>query len=71
MSDCSRVWGSFIEDIRKENLSVVIFLINGVKLQGVISDFDEGSVILRRDQSSQLICRAAISTIVPQVPAAS
>lgn len=66
MSECSRVWASFIENIRKGGSPVVIFLINGVKLQGIIDDFDDGSVVLRRDQNVQLICRDAISTVVPQ-----
>jgi host factor-I protein len=47
---------------------VTIFLINGVKLQGNISWFDNFCVLLRRDGQSQLVYKHAISTIMPAQP---
>ena len=55
----------FLNKIRKEKMSVTVFLMNGVKLQGVITWFDNFSMLLRRDSHSQLIYKHAISTIMP------
>ena len=51
----------FLNQIRKEKLSVTIFLINGVKLQGIITWFDNFSVLLKRDNHIQLIYKHSIS----------
>jgi host factor-I protein len=58
----------FLNKIRKEKMSVTVFLVNGVKLQGVITWFDNFSMLLRRDSHSQLIYKHAISTIMPASP---
>jgi len=55
----------FLNRIRKEKAPVTVFLINGVKLQGLVVSFDNFSVLLRRDGHSQLIYKHAISTIMP------
>ena len=55
----------FLNTIRKDKMSVTVFLMNGVKLQGVITWFDNFSMLLRRDSHSQLIYKHAISTIMP------
>ena len=55
----------FLNSVRKEKTSVTIFLINGVKLQGVITWFDNFCILLRRDGQSQLVYKHAISTIMP------
>ena len=55
----------FLNHVRKNKLSVTVFLVNGVKLQGVISWFDNFSVLLRRDGHVQLVYKHAISTITP------
>ena len=55
----------FLNNVRKSHASVTVFLVNGVKLQGVITWFDNFSVLLRRDGQSQLIYKHAISTIMP------
>lgn len=49
-------------------MSVTVFLVNGVKLQGIITWFDNFSMLLRRDNHSQLIYKHAISTIMPASP---
>ena len=55
----------FLNHVRKNKLPVTVFLINGVKLQGVISWFDNFSVLLRRDGHLLLVYKHAISTVMP------
>ena len=59
---------SFLNGVRKDKNPVTVFLVNGVKLQGVITWFDNFSVLLRRDGASQLVYKHAISTIMPAEP---
>lgn len=58
----------FLNKVRKEKLTVTVFLMNGVKLQGVITWFDNFSMLLRRESHAQLIYKHAISTIMPNGP---
>ncbi len=58
----------FLNAIRKQKIPVTMFLVNGVKLQGVITWFDNFCVLLRRDGHSQLVYKHAISTVMPAVP---
>jgi host factor-I protein len=58
----------FLNHIRKNRVPVTIFLVNGVKLQGIVTWFDNFSVLLRRDAHSQLVYKHAISTIMPAAP---
>lgn len=58
----------FLNTIRKDKMSVTVFLVNGVKLQGVITWFDNFSMLLRRESHVQLIYKHAISTIMPSGP---
>ncbi len=55
----------FLNSIRKEKNPVTVFLVNGVKLQGVVTWFDNFSVLLKRESHSQLVYKHAISTIMP------
>lgn len=55
----------FLNVLKKNKVSVTVFLINGVKLQGIITWFDENSLLLRRDGHTQLIYKHAVSTIMP------
>ena len=69
MSDKSQnVQDVFLNSIRKNKNPVTVFLVNGVKLQGVVTWFDNFSVLLRRDSHSQLVYKHAISTIMPSQP---
>jgi host factor-I protein len=56
---------TFLNRIRKDKAPVTLFLVNGVKLQGVVTWFDNFSVLLRRDTHAQLVYKHAISTIMP------
>jgi host factor-I protein len=58
----------FLNKIRKEKMTVTVFLVNGVKLQGVVTWFDNFSMLLRRESHVQLVYKHAISTIMPGGP---
>jgi host factor-I protein len=55
----------FLNSVRRAKLPVTIFLVKGVKLQGVITWFDAFSLLLRREGASQLVYKHSISTIMP------
>ena len=55
----------FLNTVRRDRVPVTVFLMNGVKLQGVIVWFDNFSMLMRREDHSQLIYKHAISTIMP------
>ena len=59
---------TFLNAVRKSKTAVTIYLVNGVKLQGNITWFDNFCVLLRRDGHSQLVYKHAISTIMPGQP---
>ncbi len=54
----------FLNQLRKEQVSVSIYLMNGIKLQGNIESFDQYAILLK-NTVSQLVYKHAISTIVP------
>ncbi len=58
----------FLNSVRKSNNPLTIFLINGVKLTGVVTSFDNFCVLLRRDGQAQLVYKHAISTVMPMGP---
>jgi host factor-I protein len=58
----------FLNNLRKSKTPVTMFLIKGVKLQGIITWFDNFSVLLRRDGQTQLVYKHAISTVMPAHP---
>jgi len=58
----------FLNKLRTSKTPVTMFLVKGVKLQGIITWFDNFSVLLRRDGQSQLIYKHAISTVMPAHP---
>ena len=58
----------FLNALRRGKIPVTMFLVKGVKLQGIVTWFDIFSVLLRRDGQSQLIYKHAISTIMPSGP---
>jgi len=58
----------FLNSLRRSKTPVTMFLVKGVKLQGIITWFDNFSVLLRRDGQSQLIYKHAISTVMPSHP---
>ena len=58
----------FLNHVRKNQVGVTVFLVNGVKLKGTVSRFDNFCILLRRDNQSQLVYKHAISTVMPSGP---
>ncbi|MDD9911010.1 MAG: RNA chaperone Hfq [Ahrensia sp.] len=59
---------AFLNNVRRNKISLTIFLVNGVKLTGIVTWFDNFCLLLRRDGNSQLVYKHAISTIMPSEP---
>lgn len=57
----------FLNDLRTERTSVTVYLINGIKLNGVVMSFDQFSICLKKEDTTQLIFKHAIATILPFV----
>ncbi len=68
MSEKQNLQDVFLNAVRKSKTPLTVFLVNGVKLQGVITWFDNFCVLLRREGHSQLVYKHAISTIMPLNP---
>jgi host factor-I protein len=65
MTESRDVENNFLGKLKENETSVTVFLVNGVKLQGIITWFDDATVLLRRDGHTQLIYKHAVSTIMP------
>ena len=59
---------TFLNHVRKHKIPLTVFLVNGIKLQGIVTWFDNFSILLKRDAQSQLVYKHAISTIMPAQP---
>jgi host factor-I protein len=58
----------FLNHLRKNKVAATVFLVNGVKLQGIVTWFDTFSLLLRREAHVQLVYKHAVSTIMPNMP---
>ena len=58
----------FLNLARKNKIPITMFLVKGVKLQGIVTWFDNFSILLRRDGQTQLVYKHAVSTIMPSQP---
>lgn len=56
---------TFLNQVRKENIMVTIFLVNGFQLKGMVRGFDSFTVILESDGKQLMVYKHAISTISP------
>lgn len=65
MNKTQSLQDSYLNQLRKEKMPVVVYLTNGVRLKGVIKAFDN-FVILLKESSQQLVYKHAVSTIVPE-----
>ncbi|MBR4105797.1 MAG: RNA chaperone Hfq [Alphaproteobacteria bacterium] len=65
MSTEQTVENDFLGKLKEGEVAVTVFLVNGVKLQGIITWFDDKSLLLRRDGHTQLVYKHAVSTIMP------
>lgn len=59
------VENDFLNKLKEGEVAVTVFLVNGVKLQGIVTWFDDNSLLLRRDGHTQLVYKHAVSTIMP------
>ncbi|MCL5058751.1 MAG: RNA chaperone Hfq [Actinobacteria bacterium] len=59
---------AFLNQVRKENIPVTIFLVNGFQLKGMVKGFDNFTVILESDGKQMMVYKHAISTISPLRP---
>ena len=64
MSKGQMLQDPFLNALRKERVSVAIYLVNGIKLQGQVESFDQ-FVVLLKNTVSQMVYKHAISTVVP------
>jgi len=60
-----RLQDTFLSHLQGQKTAVTVFLINGIKLQGVIAGFDSFCIALERDGQVQTVYKQAISTIMP------
>jgi len=68
MAEKNNLQDVFLNHLRKTRTPLTLFLLNGVKLQGIVTWFDTFSVLLRRESHSQLVYKHAISTVMPLGP---
>lgn len=62
------IQNTFLTELKTKEISVTVFLVNGVKLQGIVTWFDEDTILLRRDGFTQLIYKHSVSTVMPSAP---
>ena len=65
MSKANNLQDVFLNCARKDKKTLTIFLVNGVKLTGIVTWFDNFCILLRRDNQEQMVYKHAISTIMP------
>lgn len=68
MAEKNNLQDTFLNQVRKIKAPVTVFLMNGVKLQGIVTWFDNFCLLLRKDGISQMVYKHAISTIMPSQP---
>ncbi|WP_078554528.1 RNA chaperone Hfq [Bacillus alkalicellulosilyticus] len=66
MKQSVNIQDQFLNQLRKENISVTVFLLNGFQLRGHIKGFDNFTIILESEGKQQLVYKHAISTFAPQ-----
>ncbi|NMD43314.1 MAG: RNA chaperone Hfq, partial [Firmicutes bacterium] len=56
---------TFLNQLRKENISTTVFLVNGYQIKGNIRSFDQFTVLIEVEGKQQLVYKHAISTVIP------
>lgn len=59
---------AFLNQVRKDNIPVTIFLVNGFQLKGMVKGFDNFTVIMESDGKQMMVYKHAISTVSPMKP---
>jgi host factor-I protein len=67
MSKGQQLQDPFLNALRQEQVQVSVYLVNGIKLQGIIESFDP-YVVLLKNAVTQMVYKHAISTVVPARP---
>ncbi|MEW9667730.1 MULTISPECIES: RNA chaperone Hfq [unclassified Ammoniphilus] len=68
MANSINIQDTFLNHLRKENVPVTIYLVNGFQLRGLIRAFDNFTIVIDSDGKQQLVYKHAISTFLPQRP---
>lgn len=58
---------AFLNELKEIQSSVTIFLLNGTKLQGILVDYDNDTLFLRREGHTQMIYKQSVSTVMPSM----
>ncbi len=58
----------FLNQVRKEHITITIYLVNGFQLKGNVRGFDNYTIVLDNDGKQQLVYKHAVSTIIPVKP---
>ncbi|GIM47922.1 RNA-binding protein Hfq [Collibacillus ludicampi] len=56
---------NFLNSIRRENIPVIIYLVNGFQIRGVVKAFDNFTIIVESEGKQQMVYKHAISTFTP------
>ena len=68
MKQTINIQDTFLNHLRKENMAVTIYLVNGFQLRGYIKAFDNFTIVIDTEGKQQLVYKHAISTFTPQRP---
>ncbi|ASJ54251.1 RNA chaperone Hfq [Brevibacillus porteri] len=68
MKQTINIQDTFLNHLRKENIAVTIYLVNGFQLRGYIKAFDNFTIVIDSEGKQQLVYKHAISTFTPQRP---
>lgn len=68
MKQTINIQDTFLNHLRKENVPVTIYLVNGFQLRGLIKAFDNFTIVIDSEGKQQLVYKHAISTFTPQRP---
>ncbi|GKU79363.1 RNA chaperone Hfq [Paenibacillus sp. L3-i20] len=66
MNKSINIQDTFLNQLRKDNIPVTVFLMNGFQIRGVIKAFDNFTIIIDSEGRQQMVYKHAISTFVPQ-----
>jgi host factor-I protein len=68
MANAINIQDTFLNHLRKENIPVTIYLVNGFQLRGLVRAFDNFTIVIDSEGKQQLVYKHAISTFLPQRP---
>ncbi|MGM0846669.1 MAG: RNA chaperone Hfq [Bacillota bacterium] len=66
MKQAINIQDQFLNQLRKDNTQVTVFLLNGFQIRGLVKGFDNFTVLFESEGKQQLVYKHAISTFSPQ-----